>query len=163
MDRSNCKENLSQKLSASQNIYLCTELWNIAAHCTKNHKKWFWIHSSLSSANSMGTSVPQCFFNNHRFEGRDAKNGKHGKHACAIFSPKPCYFLNYWCPAPVQLPIFEISACTTCATVLSVGCAFAQLVQTAHFLQVQLTQMAQEPWAEHWQHISLYPYYSLHT
>ena len=41
--------------------------------------------------------------------------------------------------------IFEISACTTCATVLFVGCAFAQLVQTAQFLQVQLTQMAQEP------------------
>ena len=41
--------------------------------------------------------------------------------------------------------VFEISACTTCATVLFVGCAFAQLVQTAQFLQVQLTQMAQEP------------------
>ena len=32
---------------------------------------------------------------------------------------------------------------------LFVGCAYAQLVQTAQFLQVQLIQMAQEPLAEH--------------
>ena len=38
-----------------------------------------------------------------------------------------------------------LQACPTCATVLFVGCVFAQLVQTAQFLQVQLTQMAQEP------------------
>ena len=76
---------------------------------------------------------------------RDAKSGKHGKHACAIFLPQTVLIFGSRRAAPVQLQIFEITTCTTCANVLFVGCAFAQLVQTAQFLQLQLTEVAQEP------------------
>ena len=52
--------------------------------------------------------------------------------ACAIFLPNCA---NFWAvDAPVQLLFFGISTCTDCATVLFLGCAFAQLVQPAQFV-----------------------------